>query len=192
MRDPVKNGRAWPIVALVASAGIVACASIVGIESPTPRAADASVDSVAGDAADGGGDVGSDSESMDQDAGADAFACADGSVPYGDAGCARLCNPASDCPNGCCAPIADVNGNPIGPLVCKPADGRPYDCATGSTATNCFTGTSCQSGYCVVSVANGSCWCEKPCTSDGGQCGSGSVCVNVSGMCNGAPSSCLP
>lgn len=113
-------------------------------------------------------------------------------VSTSDALDAKGCNFSADCPNGCCAPTTDMNGNPVpGPLVCKPADGTSYDCALGSSDAGCLAGTSCTAGLCRVTVANNSCWCEKPCT-NASQCGNG-VCVPLGGgTCNGFTSTCLP
>lgn len=203
---------------LIIAGATVGCAALAGIDPPTDRSAtDATADVIDGApdsiGADGPGyDAG---ESAGHDA-ADAPSCSDGQTPCGgeccdpatttcaaagDGGatCARHCNLAADCPNGCCAPVADVNGNPIpvGSFICKPADGKPYDCAVGTTGATTDAGfpyscgsASCPQGLCPVNVANGSCWCEKPCSTSA-QCGS-AACAPVSGSCNGAPGTCLP
>jgi len=101
------------------------------------------------------------------------------------------CAKTTDCTSGCCAPVADSTGNPIGPYVCKPADGKPYDC---SPDTACAPTASCSSGYCPIQVTgNGSCVCSEPCTNSS-QCGTGGgTCATLmNGTCNTAPGACLP
>jgi hypothetical protein len=85
----------------------------------------------------------------------------------------------------CCGPVADSNGNPTGPYICKPNDGKAYDCGT------------CTAGYCGVNLTGDAgsygTICMEPCTNNT-QCGSGGAqCVPLqTGSCNGSAHICQP
>jgi hypothetical protein len=114
----------------------------------------------------------------------DAGAC----EPFNNQSC--RCTTATECSNGCCSPLADSLGNPIGPFVCQPSYNGPYDCPPGSSSTSCPD--TCDDGYCsVVLTEQGSCICEEPC-SDSTQCGAVGQCLTFSvGMCSGQPGGCI-
>lgn len=104
-----------------------------------------------------------------------------------------LCSTATECGSsghtgsttGCCAPIANAAGNPTGPYICKPNDGKGYDCC----------GAGCVSGYCCVNLtqADGGALigsiCQEPCTNSS-TCGGGSCTPLTTGSCNNATGTC--
>ena len=96
------------------------------------------------------------------DAGHPKDAAVDGTLP-GDGGPQAECVTGKDCTSGCCAPATNVSGDPVGPYVCKPNDGRPYDCCNGIAV-------SCTSPACCVTDANDNSFCAPMCTGNG-QCG---------------------
>jgi len=204
------------LVAAVAFAVAAGCAAIVGIDQPFDRAADAGVDGApTGDTGIADAPHGDDGASGGDEPLPDVLSCSDGSTPCGVACCAGLtsacllddagvdecvpqCSSNAECPNRCCAPIADQNGNPVGPFVCKPADGQPYDCAVGSMGGCMVGGTTCAAGFCILNfvfasdASDVSCQCVKPCAPDAGpaQCG-GAVCEPFQGApCNGLQGFC--
>jgi len=67
------------------------------------------------------------------------------------------CATTTECASGCCAPMTDASGNPVGPYVCKPNDGQPYNC--------CFGTTVCGGNYCCVADSAGNQFCSLPCSS---------------------------
>jgi hypothetical protein len=77
-----------------------------------------------------------------------------------------------------------VNNQPIGPFICKPEDGKAYDCGLGG---------SCPAGFCQSSNSGNGYICMEPCTNNS-QCGTtGAVCSPLmSGTCNTATSICWP
>jgi hypothetical protein len=88
--------------------------------------------------------------------------------------------------SSCCAPLADATNNPIGPKVCKPNDGKAYDCAA-TTVVN-----PCPAGFCVGSNTGNGAVCMEPCTGQS-QCANGAVCTPLtSGSCNSSPMVCWP
>ena len=96
-----------------------------------------------------------------------------------------MCQKASECNTGCCAPQTDSNGNPLAPFVCKLVDGKPYDCCD-------TTSVPCSSGSCCVAITdNGSSVCEEPCHNDT-QCGFSSCVMFTTGTCAGLPGGCQP
>ena len=103
-----------------------------------------------------------------------------------------LCTTGTECSaaghagstSSCCAPVADANGNPTGPLICKPNDGKAYDCAATTSATEC------PAGFCVSSNSGNGAICMEPCTSQS-QCADGATCQALSsGTCNTSPKVC--
>ena len=96
------------------------------------------------------------------------------------------CATPAECTSGCCAPMTDTSGNPVGPLVCKPNDGQAYDC--------CFAPAvlSCAGNYCCVADNAGNQFCSLPCT-NGSNCGA-AHCNNYNfshSSCSG-PTACGP
>ena len=81
--------------------------------------------------------------------------------------CIDTCTEASQCTSGCCAPLLDGLGNPIGPFVCKAKSGAPYDC--------CDNDTTCDAGACCVEDQNYNQFCALACSGDIG-CGYGARC----------------
>ena len=81
-------------------------------------------------------------------------------------GLGQSCTTSAECASACCAPQLNSSGNPVGPYICKPNDGAPYDCCFGVF-------TDCGSGYCCFSDSNNNQFCSAPC--DGpDQCGAAS------------------
>jgi hypothetical protein len=81
-----------------------------------------------------------------------------GCAPAGQ-GQACRCTTSSDCAaTGCCAPLTNSAGDPVGPYVCKADDGNAYDCCTGAF-------TTCGTNYCCVTDSNGNEFCATQCTS---------------------------
>jgi hypothetical protein len=75
------------------------------------------------------------------------------------------CTTSADCTaTGCCAPLTNSAGDPVGPYVCKADDGNAYDCCTGVF-------TTCGTNYCCVTDTNGNEFCAAQCTSSS-TCGS--------------------
>jgi hypothetical protein len=72
--------------------------------------------------------------------------------------CVSTCTTASDCSGtGCCAPLTNAAGDPLGPYICKPNDGNAYDCCDGLF-------TDCSGNYCCVTDSNSNEFCALPCT----------------------------
>jgi hypothetical protein len=105
---------------------------------------------------------------------------ANGAAPNQQCRCAK----ASECAaTGCCAPIPNAQGLPAGPYVCKPADGKAYDCCTAQVP--------CDTSHCCVNVAGvGNQVCELPCTTDG-DCGPGGCVTLGGGTCIGKSGACF-
>lgn len=115
-------------------------------------------------------------------------------TPNGDAGACVAADPASttnqlcicatgaECRTRCCAPQTDTAMNPVGPFVCKPVDGKPYDC--------CSPG-QCTSGCCVFATERNNSICEEPCTNNT-QCGMSSCLPLKTGTCSGFTGTCEP
>jgi hypothetical protein len=76
--------------------------------------------------------------------------------------CVKTCSTGADCTTGCCAPATNAAGDPVGPYVCKPNDGKAYHCCSGIFNT-CDTG-------CCVSDARDNYICATKCTGND-QCG---------------------
>jgi hypothetical protein len=84
----------------------------------------------------------------------------------GDMGCVQTCTISSGCASGCCAPLIDAVGNPVGPYVCHPADGSAYGCCSGVT---------CTALICCVQDSRDNTFCALPCDGDS-DCGSFTHC----------------
>jgi len=87
--------------------------------------------------------------------------CPSACVPAPDAGAyACRCATGADCPTGCCAPINNAGGFPVGPSICAPSDGATYDCCTN--AGMCTNASEC----CFQDPVAADNLCALPCTSD--------------------------
>jgi hypothetical protein len=80
------------------------------------------------------------------------------------------CTTGAECTSKSCAPGQDAMGNPVGPYICVPNDGMPYD--------GCHGLTTCGNGYCCFTDAKGNEFCASQCTNDS-MCGAAS-CVTYS------------
>lgn len=103
----------------------------------------------------------------------------------GHARCVKTCTTGGDCPTGCCAPATNAKGEPVGPYICKPNDGNPYNCCSGITVT-------CGADTCCVADERDNKFCAKKCL-DNTQCGE-ARCVDYSftwSTCQG-PTACGP
>ncbi len=102
-------------------------------------------------------------------------------VPFqSNPGC--LCTASSECTGSECAPMTDATGAPLGPYLCKPDDGLPYD---GCTTISCGSGFDCWTD------SNGNEFCAVTCSSSSGcpggtQCHSG-TCANYLENCGTVP-----
>lgn len=99
-----------------------------------------------------------------------------------------ICVNSSQCSSGCCAPAIDVNGQPVGPYVCKPNDGADYDCCGGTFNT-------CTGAGCCVKDGLDNLFCAVQCTVGDTTCGP-ARCQNydfslVDTTCGG-PTACGP
>jgi hypothetical protein len=90
--------------------------------------------------------------------------------------CLFVCASRDQCSSKACGPLVDLSGNPIGPYVCKPNDGKLYD---GCGPSEPLYG-SCTGGFsCYQTSANTAYFCGIGCTGKGGDCGdAGNVCCN--------------
>jgi hypothetical protein len=104
----------------------------------------------------------------------------------GGAGQECLCTTSSECPSGACAPAVNKNGDPVGPMICKPNDGQAYDGCHG-------TFTVCAGSYCCVTDGNSNEFCSLECTPGDTTCGA-ATCQQYSfsaSSCSG-PDACGP
>jgi hypothetical protein len=69
------------------------------------------------------------------------------------------CAVPADCVSGCCAPMTNASGDPVGPYVCKPDDGADYDCCKGLTVR-------CGADHCCVKDNLGNEFCAAACATD--------------------------
>ena len=84
-----------------------------------------------------------------------------------------LCQAGPECGSGCCAPVSNGAGNPIGPYVCNGSD--TACCNPPDFSTTCqTTGTTC------VTDTHGNQLCEPTCTSSA-DCGAASCLTYASG-----------
>jgi len=94
------------------------------------------------------------------------------------------CTGPSECAGGCCAPMTDTSGNPVGPFVCKLNNGQPYNC--------CFGATTCAGNTCCVADNYGNQFCSLPCTNSS-NCGAAHCNVyNFSHTTCSGPTACGP
>jgi hypothetical protein len=109
--------------------------------------------------------------------------------PGGTPTCVKTCAIGSDCSPSCCAPATNDKGDPVGPYVCKPNDGKPYHCCNGITNTCSGGAQSC----CVVDAKNNQ-FCATECQSNqpcgAGRCG-GYTFSTLNTRCKG-PTACGP
>lgn len=118
--------------------------------------------------------------------------CPDGQAcnvePGGAPACVKRCSVGADCSPACCAPATNDKGDPVGPYVCKPNDGKPYHCCNG------LTNTCSGDETCCVTDAKDNDFCAKQCQSNL-PCGAGH-CVGytfstLNTTCKG-PTACGP
>jgi hypothetical protein len=93
-----------------------------------------------------------------------AACCADGEACHSESGgslaCVKTCAEGKDCSTGCCAPATNVKGEPVGPYVCKPNDGKPYHCCNGAfTTCGGIDGVT----MCCVTDTKGNDFCARSC-----------------------------
>lgn len=103
--------------------------------------------------------------------------------------CVATCVTREDCPEGnACSPATNAKGEPVGPYVCKPNDGKPYRGCHG-LFTTCET-----ENFCCVGDANENMFCARKC-GIAAECGA-ATCKGfdfgtVSTSCSG-PTACGP
>lgn len=95
------------------------------------------------------------------------------------------CATGAECSSGACAPATDGSGAPVGPYICVPNDGAPYDGCVGAF-------NDCAGSYCCVADSYGNEFCAALCVSDstcgGAQCNA----YDFSHTTCGGPSACGP
>jgi len=95
------------------------------------------------------------------------------------------CTTGTECSSGACAPATDASGAPVGPYICVPNDGAPYDGCVGAF-------TDCAGAYCCVADSYGNEFCAALCVSSS-TCG-GAECnaYDFSHTTCGGPTACGP
>jgi len=96
------------------------------------------------------------------------------------------CSSATECKSQTCGTMVSPEGLPIGPAVCKPNNGGPYN--------GCSDGSECVDGYCCLQwtwKADGSknTICALGCNTDA-QCAGATCSMLSSGKCGLSPGAC--
>ena len=161
------------------SATAVACSSTSGPQGQPDTTDGGDPDAATSTGGDGGADA-----PLDANTSADTAAEASGPA---------TCGSDTDCKTdaaatGACAPVTNASLHPIGPYVCKPDDGLPYD---GCLSQPCWAGFCCLPLFGAAGSADTAYpICQAACSIDS-ECEAPATCLPLlSGTCFGGMKVC--